>query len=117
MAREYGRNQRVADLLQRELATLLQRDSSIRETGLITISFVDVSPDLKNAKVYFTCLQPVMSRQELTDLLNSKVKYLRQLLAKNLTLRVTPELAFMFDHSLSRAERLSELIDSVNQKP
>ena len=116
MPREYGRNQRVADLLQRELAALLQKEASMRETGLVTISFVDVSPDLKNARVYFTCLQPVMSQQDLADLLNGKVKRFRRLLAKKLPLRVTPELVFLFDRSVSRADDLSELIDSVNRK-
>ena len=72
MAREFGRNQRVADLLQREVALLLQKEVSIKEAGLITISFVDVSPDLRNASIYFTCLQPTCTEEAIVDLLNEE---------------------------------------------
>ncbi len=116
MPREYGRNERVADLVQREIASIIQREMSFTETGLITVSYVDVSPDLKNAKIYFTCLEPVLSEEVLTNLLNKKVKHFRHLLAKVLPLRVVPELVFLFDHSITRANRLSDLIASVSRK-
>ena len=111
MPREYGRNQRVADLLQRELALIIQKELSIPETGLLTISFVDVSPDLRNAKVYFTCLNPHFPETEIVASLNEKAGYFRHLLAQTLPLRGVPRLVFLFDHSISRANRLSQLID------
>ncbi|MCY4153711.1 MAG: 30S ribosome-binding factor RbfA [Gammaproteobacteria bacterium] len=115
MPREYGRNQRVADLLQREIARLLLKETSFREAGLITVSFVDVSPDLKNASVYFTCLEPTCSEEALTDLLNERARHFRRLLGQSLALRAVPQLVFRFDHNLHRANRLTELIDRVNQ--
>ena len=115
MPREYGRNQRVADLLQREIALIIQKEVSFRETGLITVSFVDVSPDLRNARIYFTCLQPAFSEEAIVKLLNEKAGHFRHLLAQVLPLRVMPELVFLFDRSVSRANRLSELIDSANR--
>ena len=117
MPREYARSQRVADLLQREIALLLQKETSFRETGLITVSFVDVSPDLRNAGVYFTCLQPACAEEEVVDLLNEQAGHLRHLLAQVLPLRGVPQLTFRLDHTLNRANRLTELIDRANQKP
>ena len=117
MAREYGRNQRVADLLQREVALLLQKESSFREAGLITVSFVDVSPDLRNASIYFTCLEPACTEEALADLLNERAGRFRRLLGQALPLRAVPQLLFRFDHSLNRANRLTELIERANQKP
>ena len=117
MPREYARSERVADLLQREIALLLQKETSFREAGLITISFVDVSPDLKNASIYFTCLKPTCSEEVLADLLNERAGHFRRLLGRALPLRAVPQLSFRFDHSLARANRLTELIDRVNQKP
>ena len=117
MAREFTRSQRVADLLQREIALLLQKETSFREAGLITVSFVDVSPDLRNANIYFTCLNPTCSEEALVDLLNDSAGRLRRLLARALPLRGVPQLVFRFDHSLKRANRLTELIDHANQKP
>lgn len=116
MSREFSRSQRVADLLQREIALLLLKEPSFREAGLITVSFVDVSPDLRNASVYFTCLKPACSEEDLADLLNERAGYFRKLLGQALPLRAVPQLLFRFDHSLSRANRLTELIDRVNQK-
>ena len=115
MAREFGRNQRVADLLQREVALLLQKEMSIREAGLITVSFVEVSPDLRNAGIYFTCLQPTCTEEAIVDLLNKRAGHFRHLLAQVLPLRAVPQLVFRFDHALDRANRLTELIDSVNK--
>ena len=117
MAREFGRNQRVADLLQREVALLLQKEVSIKEAGLITVSFVDVSPDLRNASIYFTCLQPTCTEEAIVDLLNERAGHLRHLLAQVLPLRAVPQLAFRFDHALKRANRLTELIDRAIKKP
>ena len=117
MAREFGRNQRVADLLQREVARLLQKEPSFRDAGLITVSFVDVSPDLRNASIYFTCLKPTCSEEAITELLNEKAGRFRRLLGQALPLRTVPQLLFRFDHSLHRANRLTELIERVNQKP
>ncbi len=116
MPREYHRNQRVADLLQREIARLLQKETAFREAGLITVSFVDVSPDLRNASVYFTCLGPTCSEEALTDLLNERARHIRRLLGQSLALRAVPQLVFRFDQTLNRANRLTELIDRVNQK-
>ncbi len=116
MPREYNRNQRVADLLQREIARLLQKETAFREAGLITVSFVDVSPDLRNASVYFTCLDPTCSEEALADLLNERARHIRHLLGQSLALRAVPQLVFRFDQTLNRANRLTELIDRVNQK-
>lgn len=117
MAREFSRSQRVADLLQREVALLLQKEASLREAGLITVSFVDVSPDLRNASIFFTCLEPTCSEEDLAALLNERAGHFRRLLGRSLPLRAVPQLSFRFDHSLDRANRLTELIERVNRKP
>ena len=85
--------------------------------GLITVSFVDVSPDLRNASIYFTCLKPTCSEEALADLLNERAGHFRRLLGQALPLRAVPQLLFRFDHSLNRANRLTELIERANQKP
>ncbi len=116
MPRRYGRNQRVADQVRRELAPLIQREDEFRKTGLITISFVDVSSDLKNARVYFTCLDSALSEEALAGLLNEKAGHFRHQLARSLPLRVAPRLAFFFDHSIGRASRLVHLIEVANRR-
>ncbi len=117
MPKEFGRNRRVADLLQRDLATLIQREMDTRRFGLITVSLVDVSPDLLNAKVYVTSLSDETDRQALLDVLNERAGHFRHELAQNSRLRTTPKLVFVFDSSIEHGTRLSALIDAVQVKP
>lgn len=114
MVNEFGRNRRVADLVQRELAVLIQRYIQGNRFGLITVSCVDVSPDLKNAKIFFTCLDNTASVEEITTSLNEHVGQLRHELAKKLVLRNIPKLHFIFDQNLERANRLSALIETLH---
>lgn len=115
MPREFGRSRRVADLIQREVAGLIQRELDQHRTGMLTVSSVDVSPDLANAKIYFTCLSASVERQPLVDELNSMAGQFRHHLAKCLSMRSVPRLEFVFDPSVERGSRLSTLIDSLNR--
>ena len=56
MPREFGRNRRVAQLIKEELAILIQKKFPLSQFGLITLTNVDVSSDLKNSTIYFTSL-------------------------------------------------------------
>lgn len=115
MPREFGRNLRVADELQRKLAPLLQREIELAETGLITISSVDVSPDLKQAKVYVSCLGRDVHKGELVEALNELAGRYRKYLSRELTMRSVPRIVFVYDESVERGARLSSLIDSLNR--
>ena len=66
MPREFGRNQRVAGFIKQELATLIQRAFPLNDYGMITVTEVDVSPDLKNAKIYVTTLGDKLSAEYAT---------------------------------------------------
>src|SRR5687768_16449550 len=103
MPREYGRNKRVADLVQRELAGMVQREQSTAPgLQLVTISYVDVSPDLSFAKVFVTSMGEASSKQEVVDSLNELAGHFRHLLSKKLSLRIVPKLKFFYDHSVER---------------
>jgi ribosome-binding factor A len=115
MPREYGRNRRVADLIQRELAAVIQRDLDIRRVGMVTVSGADVSPDLTQARVYFTQIGGTISHAELGAELNGMAGHFRHHLAKTLTMRIVPRIEFRFDESVERGSRMSELIDSLTK--
>ena len=114
MPKEYSRNRRVADLIQRELAVLIQRYVQGPEVGLVTISTIDVSPDLGNARVYITCLGNQTGIEDIIDLLNEMAGQFRRELAKTSTMRSVPRLEFRFDQALEHANRLTDLIDSLH---
>jgi len=110
-----GRPQKLGDLIQRELSELLQRELRDPRVGMITLTGVDVSPDLSHAKVFFT----ILDKQKLDDAregLKRAAGFLRSQLAKRIKLYTTPELRFEYDESVERGDRLSRLIDSAVKK-
>lgn len=117
MPKEFSRMQRVDVLIQRELAEIIRREVNTSALGMITISEVQVSPDLKFARIYVTILG--LNGNENTEnsirYLNSMAKSLRYQLAHRLTLRTTPSLEFVYDHSAEYASRLSALIKEANK--
>jgi ribosome-binding factor A len=110
-----GRPQKVADQIQRELSLLLSRELRDPRLGLITLTAVDVAPDLSHAVIYFTCLQSEQVEPAAAALKNA-AGYLRSHLAKRIKLYTTPELRFRHDESVARGAHLSQLIDSVRPK-
>ena len=107
-----GRPQKVADLIQRELSDLLRREVRDPHVGMVTLTSVDVSPDLSHAKVFFTLLQEDR-KDATTHALQRAAGFLRSQLAHRIKLYTTPELRFVYDVSVERGDRLSRLIDSV----
>jgi len=110
-----GRPQKVADQIQRELSLLLSRELRDPRLSLVTLTAVDVAPDLSHALVFFTCLRPEQV-EPAADALKNAAGYLRTHLAKRIKLYTTPELRFRHDESVARGAHLSQLIDSVRPK-
>lgn len=131
MAKVSPRVQRVADQLQRELAVLIQLEVSDPRVGMVSVTGVRVSRDLAYADVYVTVmgsvdgdtgLSPGVPLEKAGDMdkleieasikaLNSAAGFLRTLLSKRLSLRITPKLTFHYDESVARGQYLSSLID------
>ena len=114
MPKQFSRSRRVADLVQRELAQLIQREMKNSRLGMLTISTIDISPDLTNAKVYITSLGSDLNMEEIIKELNGMSGHYRHELAHALALRVVPRLTFIYDSSIERGSKLSALIDSLH---
>jgi ribosome-binding factor A len=113
VGKEFSRNRRVGEQIQRELAQLLQREINDPRLGMVTISAVEVSRDLTVAKVFFTVLNPEHDVKQTLNGLNHATGFLRRELGKRMKLRVVPELRFQFDSSIENGSRLSALIDKA----
>lgn len=112
MAKEYARTQRVADYLQRELATLIQQELRDPRIGMVSVTGVDVSRDLGHARVYFTAMGRDSSEEakESTEALNRAAGFLRSQLSRDSSMRSVPQLKFYFDTSVGRGRELEDLI-------
>ncbi|PSW18950.1 30S ribosome-binding factor RbfA [Photobacterium sanctipauli] len=114
MSKEFSRTQRVAQQLQKELAVILQRELKDPRIGMATISSVEVSRDMGYAKVYVTFLTIGEQTPEGSlEALREMAPYIRSLLGKQIRLRVTPELNFIFDKSLTEGMRISNLVSKA----
>lgn len=108
-----NRLNRINEDIQRELSVLIPRVKDPRvQQGMVTVTGVETTPDLRYAKVYISILGEVNER-ELRRGLRSAGPWLRRELGGSLTLRYTPELIFERDRSIEQGARLSKLIDDV----
>ena len=118
MAREFGRPQRVAEQIQRELAMLIQRELKDPRVGMVTVSAVEVSRDLAYATIFVTFLgndDPDDIKASL-DALQHASGFLRSQLGRIIRMRLTPHLTFKYDESLVRGRELSSLIDEARAR-
>lgn len=114
MAKEFSRTQRVAQQLQKEIAIILQREIKDPRIGMVTVSGVEISRDLAYAKVFVTFLTVGDQTPEggLAALDEAK-GYIRSLVGKAIRLRITPEINFFFDQSLTEGMRISNLVSET----
>ena len=113
MPKEFSRKLRIEELIQREIATLIQKEIKDPRIGMVTVSGVDISPDLKHAKIYVSLLGEEKDRDSSISALNHAARFLRHELARRLYLKVIPAIRFLYDESIARGARLSELIDTA----
>lgn len=109
--RDSNRPRRVGALLKRELTDVISKNVNDPNVGSVTITSVDMTSDLKKAKVYFTCWQNEDNHKETLDGLNRASGFLRHCLRERVDLRAIPALVFVYDESIERGSRISKLID------
>lgn len=110
------KNTRINSEVQHELSLLISREiKDPRISPLTSVVAVDVTPDLKQAKVYISVLGDEEKKKETYAGLKSAASHLRSMLAKNINLRNTPELIFIMDQSIEYGINMSKLIDDVNK--
>ena len=116
MKRSFSRKERVADLIQKALARLILQEMGDQRFHLVTIMGVTLSQDLSYAKVYVSVLMEEENIQSIIDALNHASKSLRYRLAREVELRIIPELKFIYDESTARGFRISNLIQTAEKK-
>ena len=108
------RRERINDLLREEISELLQRQlRDPRLDSLMSITSVEISLDLKHAKVFVSVMDSEERKREALQALESASGFLRRELKKRLSLRYIPSLIFERDDSIERGAHLLELIRKV----
>ena len=102
---------RVNEEIQRELASLIPavKDPRVADAGMISVTAVETTPDLKYAKIFVSVLNKSASAQALKGL-KSASGYLRRELGRSLNLRNTPELSFVRDDSIDKGAHILDML-------
>ena len=106
---------RINELLQREVSEQMRRYYR-SETAAITISDVDCSTDLRNAKIYFSVLGDEEQIQEAEKLFRRIGKDLRQRESKHVILKYFPRFDYIYDPSLERGAGINEILDQLDME-
>ncbi|HLH77011.1 MAG TPA: 30S ribosome-binding factor RbfA [Candidatus Binataceae bacterium] len=112
---EGRRPERVAEALLREISSLLQRDLKDPRLRGVTLTEVKLSPDLRQARVFFSHLEGAARAAEAAAGFRSASGFIRQKIGRELGLRYSPQLDFEFDRSSERAARIDAILRKLAQ--
>ena len=109
---------RVAEVLRKELSALMTQSLDL-EGMLITISSVELPPDMKQAYVYVSTLNPEVEMGSALAILNRNRKEWQSSIGRRLGLKFTPQLIFRFDEAIERGDRVMEILTKLdlNEEP
>jgi len=110
------RKQRIAELIKVDLSNIIQRDVAGRLPGMATVMHVDLSDDLKYAKVKVSFYGTEEAKRKSRILLGRQLKNIRRQLGKALSLRQVPFLTIVEDTSLDHAFRVEELLTHIREE-
>lgn len=107
------RTDRLGDLLRTELAELMRREMRDPRVALATVTAVEVTADLRHARVKVSALGDEPARAATMEALVHARGFLRRELAHRLNLRITPELRFELDRGPEHSQRIADLLHSL----
>ncbi|BBH20828.1 ribosome-binding factor A [Paenibacillus baekrokdamisoli] len=105
---------RVGEQIKKELSQLIQTELKDPRIGFITVTGVELTNDLSQAKVYLSVLGTDEQKEETLKALARGTGFLRSELGKRIRFRHTPELIFKFDNSIEYGSRIESLISNIN---
>ena len=106
----YKRSERVGKELLDIISSIALKNIDLSSLGFITFTDVDISPDLKNAKIFFSVLDQKIPDDKLETEINKKQKAFKKFLSPELHLRTTPSIQFVNDKKLSYQEKIDSLL-------
>lgn len=110
------RPERVASEMQQHISEIISEHIKDPRVGFVTVTKVEVSADLRNAKVYFSLLGDKKQKEFAAEGLNSAAGYIRKLLGERLKIKFIPELIFRLDESAEYSIHLSRIFEKIHKE-
>ena len=110
------RPERVQEALRQEVSRIIHGEIRDPRLGFITITKVELTKDLRHAKIYFSVLGGMKNKTLALKGLNSAKGYIRSLIAERIKLRLVPEILFRIDDSLEHTREIFDLLDRIKKE-
>ena len=107
---------RVQEALRQEISKIVQGEMKDPRIGFITITKVDLTKDLRYARVYFSILGEDKDKKLALRGLNNAKGYIKGLVADRVSLRFMPEIAFAIDESLEHTKHIYDILDQIKKE-
>ena len=114
--RPYKRTDRVASELLHILGEIQTQYIDLSNLGFVTFTYVSISTDLKNAKIFFSVVNNKKPVDKVELELNSKAKAFRKYLGQNLRIKFTPQLKFFYDDTNSYIQKIENIFHNIESK-
>ncbi|MNE16596.1 Ribosome-binding factor A [compost metagenome] len=111
-----NRTGRVSEQIKKELSVLIQSELKDPRIGFVTVTGVDVTNDLSQAKIYLSVFGDEEAKKESLKGIEKANGFLRTELGKRMRLRHTPELIFKFDESIAYGSRIEKLLGDITHE-
>ena len=110
------RPERIQEAIRQEISMIAQTQIKDPRIGFITITKVDLTKDLRYARIYFSVLGKGADKNKALKGLNSAKGYIKGLIADRIKLRYMPEISFVIDNTLEHTQHIYEILNSL-EKP
>jgi ribosome-binding factor A len=110
------RVRRVSEMILREIGSIMQLEMRDARFKMVTITHVNVSDDLGNAKIYFSAIADAEQKKELAKALNHAQGFFRAKLGERMEMKYIPQIKFYFDESIEYADKIEQLFKEIKSE-
>jgi ribosome-binding factor A len=112
----YKRSERLGELILAEISDLITREIKDPRIGFVTFTRVEMSDDLRHAKVFVSSIGAELEKARMLQGLSSATGYIRRRLGRALHLRYTPEISFLLDDSLEHGAKIAQILRQLHAR-
>jgi len=110
-----SRQDRVTEAIRKEVSVIIHDELKDPRLGFITITKVEMTPDLRYAKIFFSVLGKEEDYKKTKAALDSALGFIRKLIAERINLRLAPDIGFEEDRSVEYSIRIQEILDEIKE--
>ena len=112
----YSRSERVKQTLKEEISKILEYELKDPRIGMVTVTRVELTNDLRHAKVYFSVMGDDNKKEQARKGVESATGFVKKLIGQRIRLKFLPEITFKYDDSIEYAQHISEVLEKIKKQ-